>query len=427
MARARTMPRHTVAPAAAPEDQAAPEADTSATEPAGQDLHEPPAPQPPAGRPEPRTAGAHSARGRQNAHKDQSGSKKQTGDEHHSKLEERSMLDALWSAMSAVPTSVLSPPPAPVEEPMTGEAPAPAPQRPAPAIGIAPAPQPPIGLSEPPPVLTEPPPVLTEPGASGEPPAAPAAAPIAPAGLTGPAGLAGLGAAPEAPEAPAAQPDAGNAEPGQQTAPPSILGLEPSGIGRAGANTNRTIWAGPRHAAPHDWNSTSALLTVETPASITDAGLLVLRLVVGVTMAAHGAQKAFGAFGGPGLHDTAQMFATLGYQPGMLFALAAVVGELFGGLLLTAGLLTPLAAGGIIGVTVNAMVAVNFSNGFFATGNGVELPLVLSGGALALLLAGPGRYAADARIPFFNGLAVQCTAASVAMFALLTSLAAHLL
>jgi putative oxidoreductase len=240
----------------------------------------------------------------------------------------------------------------------------------------------------------------------------PAAAPVSP------------GVAPVSPGVASVPPSAAPVSP-PAAAVPSGLGL--LGLGRAAAATNRTIWAGPRHAAPHDWNSTSTVLTIETPAAVADAGLLVMRLVIGLTMAAHGAQKAFGAFGGTGLHGTAHMFASLGYQPGMLFAVAAVAGELFGGLLLVAGLLTPLAAGGIIGVTVNAMVAVNFSNGFFATNNGIELPLVLSGGALALLLAGPGRYAADARIPFFNGLAVQCAAASVATFALLTSLAAHML
>jgi putative oxidoreductase len=191
--------------------------------------------------------------------------------------------------------------------------------------------------------------------------------------------------------------------------------------------TNRTIWAGPRHAAPLDWTSTSALLTIETPAGITDAGLLLLRLVVGLTMAAHGSQKAFGVFGGDGFAATADGFSALGYQPGILFALAAIVGELFGGLFLAAGLLTPLAAGGIIGVTVNAMVAVNLGNGFFASHNGIELPLILSGAALGLLLAGPGRYSIDSRIPFFNGVAVKCVAAGIALLAMLTSLGAHLL
>ncbi|TQS40612.1 DoxX family protein [Cryptosporangium phraense] len=143
-------------------------------------------------------------------------------------------------------------------------------------------------------------------------------------------------------------------------------------------------------------------------------------------MAAHGAQKAFGAFGGDGFTATADGFSALGYQPGALFALAAIVGELFGGLFLAAGLLTPLAAGGIIGVTINAMVAVNLGNGFFATHDGIELPLILSGAALGLLLAGPGRYSADARIPFFNGAAVQTAAAGIALVALLASLGAHL-
>ena len=393
MARARTMPRHTAAPTPMPEGQTPPEPGGLAVGPEGQDLRESPSPptetQPATGRPETRGQGAHSSRSRQGPHKGRS------AEEHHSMFEERSVLDALWSAMVAAPTSVMSPPtsatPTTLDDPVAPEA--------VPAESAEAA----------------------APGAVAE---APVETPADEAPVAGPA--IGVAQAPTATPPPAPAPAGDPAATGPSTAPP-IHGLGLPGLNRAATSTNRTIWAGPRHAAPLDWNSTSALLTIETPASITDGGLLVLRLVVGLTMAAHGAQKAFGAFGGAGLHATAADFASLGYQPGMLFALAAVVGELFGGLLLTVGFLTPLAAGGIIGVTVNAIVAVNFSHGFFATSDGVELPLVLSGGALALLLAGPGRYAADARIPFFNGAALQCVAASVATFALLTSLAAHLL
>jgi putative oxidoreductase len=407
MARARTMPRHTAAPTPTPEGQNPSEPSAWAVGPEGQDLRESPSPSPPAeaqpatGRPETRGQGAHSSRGRQGSHKGRN------AEEHHSMFEDRSVLDALWSAMVAAPTSVMSPPtsatPAALDDPVAPETISAAPEEAvadAAVTGTAPtetaaAPTgPAIGVAQAPTATRPPADTLIDPAAAG---------------------------------AATASPDPGVTTAGTDppTPQPSLLGLP--GLNRAAASTNRTIWAGPRHAAPLDWNSTSALLTIETPASITDGGLLVLRLVVGLTMAAHGAQKAFGAFGGAGLHTTAADFASLGYQPGMLFALAAVVGELFGGVLLTVGLLTPLAAGGIIGVTVNAMVAVNFSHGFFATTDGIELPLVLSGGALALLLAGPGRYAADARIPFFNGAALQCVAASVATFALLTSLAAHLL
>lgn len=394
MARARTMPRQTATPTPAVGEPTPPESGEWTLGSAGQDLREGPEPpvepEPPADPPETRETGAHSIRTRLRSRTGRN------AEEQHSKVEDRSLLEALWSAIVAAPASVLSPPPAP---------PPPAPDA-APEAATAD----PAGTEEAPTKTAVDEPKVTAPAVGIA--KAPTAVPPPPAEAVGDHDTAEPGAAPEF-----GIPGFGIPFPG--------LGL--LGQGRTAANTNRTIWAGPRHAAPQDWNSTSALLTIETPASITDGGLLLLRLVVGLTMAAHGAQKAFGAFGGAGLHATATDFASLGYQPGLLFALAAVVGELFGGLLLTAGLLTPLAAGGIIGVTVNAMVAVNFSHGFFATNGGVELPLVLSGGALALLLAGPGRYAVDARIPFFNGAAVQCVAASIATFALLTSLAAHLL
>ena len=58
-----------------------------------------------------------------------------------------------------------------------------------------------------------------------------------------------------------------------------------------------------------------------------DLGLLVARLVLGPLMAAHGAQKLFGWFGGHGLSGTGGFFESLGFRPGRLFALAAGLGE----------------------------------------------------------------------------------------------------
>ncbi len=75
-----------------------------------------------------------------------------------------------------------------------------------------------------------------------------------------------------------------------------------------------------------------------------DIGMLILRLVVGFTMAAHGAQKLFGWFGGYGLAGTGGFFEKLGFRPGKLQAFLAGVAEFGGGLLLAAGLATPVAA-----------------------------------------------------------------------------------
>ena len=75
-----------------------------------------------------------------------------------------------------------------------------------------------------------------------------------------------------------------------------------------------------------------------------DTGILFLRVLVGVPIAAHGSQKLFGWFGGYGLKGTGGFFETLGFRPGVVFAAMAGLNEFVGGLLLTLGLLTPLGA-----------------------------------------------------------------------------------
>ncbi|WP_240466701.1 DoxX family protein [Streptomyces sp. S5] len=80
-----------------------------------------------------------------------------------------------------------------------------------------------------------------------------------------------------------------------------------------------------------------------------DAGLLLLRIAVGAIMAAHGAQKLFGWFGGGGIDGTAQFFTSVGYPAGEAMATVAALTETFGGLALILGLLTPLAAAAVTG------------------------------------------------------------------------------
>jgi putative oxidoreductase len=127
-----------------------------------------------------------------------------------------------------------------------------------------------------------------------------------------------------------------------------------------------------------------------------DIGLLLLRLAVGLTLAAHGAQKLFGWFGGPGLAGTGQFFAMLGFQPGRRHALMAGLAETGGGLLLALGLLTPLAAALIFSVMLVATMAVHIQKGFFAQNGGYEYPLVLGVAASAVAFAGPGALSFDA-------------------------------
>src|ERR1700679_830804 len=113
-------------------------------------------------------------------------------------------------------------------------------------------------------------------------------------------------------------------------------------------------------------------------------GLLILRVVLGLTLASHGTQKLFGWFGGPGLTGTANFLASLGFPPGRRHALMAGFSELGGGLLLALGLLTPLGAVAAISVMVVAVLTVHIKNGFFATNGGFEFNLLVASSALTL-------------------------------------------
>ncbi|WP_116051338.1 DoxX family protein [Amycolatopsis palatopharyngis] len=132
-----------------------------------------------------------------------------------------------------------------------------------------------------------------------------------------------------------------------------------------------------------------------------DFGLLVLRLVLGGTMAAHGLQKLFGAFDGPGINGFADALGGFGFtsQTTLLSWITALT-ELVGGLLLVFGLFTPIGAAGILGVAAS-IVFVKFGNGFFmGPQQGFEYELLIGAGALALLFTGSGRIAVDKNTPW---------------------------
>ncbi len=125
-------------------------------------------------------------------------------------------------------------------------------------------------------------------------------------------------------------------------------------------------------------------------------GLLLIRLVVGLTFAGHGVQKLFGWFGGHGLKGTAGFMESIGMKPGYLMALMAGLGEVLGGLLFAAGLLTPLGAALIIITMLVAIFTVHGKNGYWVTSNGYEYNLMLIVVALGVALIGPGAYSLDA-------------------------------
>lgn len=125
-----------------------------------------------------------------------------------------------------------------------------------------------------------------------------------------------------------------------------------------------------------------------------DFGLVVLRVVVGGIFVLHGLRHLFGWFGGPGAGQFANFLAGLGYTHSSIFAYVTGWTEVVGGLFLVLGLLTPLAAAGVLGVVVNAIVAAKTGHGFFGP-QGFELETVLAGGAFTLLFTGSGRFALD--------------------------------
>lgn len=122
---------------------------------------------------------------------------------------------------------------------------------------------------------------------------------------------------------------------------------------------------------------------------------LVLRVPVGIILAAHGAQKLFGWFGGYGLDGTGQWMASIGLEPGYFMALLAGSAEFFGGVALILGILTRPAAFVNAITMVVAIFAVHFTNGFFASNGGYEFALALLAATAALTLSGAGRLAID--------------------------------
>jgi putative oxidoreductase len=123
-------------------------------------------------------------------------------------------------------------------------------------------------------------------------------------------------------------------------------------------------------------------------------GILVLRLVVGLTLAAHGAQKLFGWFGGGGLRGTAGFFESIGFRSATSMAFLAALAET-SGLLFALGLVTPLAAFGMAVAMLVAVGSVHWTKGFFITSGGYEYNLLLIACAIAVTMTGPGRFSLD--------------------------------
>lgn len=123
-----------------------------------------------------------------------------------------------------------------------------------------------------------------------------------------------------------------------------------------------------------------------------DVGLLILRLVLGVTLAAHGYNKFFGGGRIPG---TARWFESIGMKPGKFHATVAATTEMAAGLGLAVGLLTPIPAAGFVSLMLVAAWTVHRANGFFIVKEGWEYNLVLAVSAIVVATLGAGKYSLD--------------------------------
>ena len=126
-----------------------------------------------------------------------------------------------------------------------------------------------------------------------------------------------------------------------------------------------------------------------------DIGMLVIRVFFGLAIAGHGAQKLLSWFGGYGIKGTGGFFENIGFRPGVVFATAAGLSEMGGGLLVTLGLLTPFGAAAVLSAMLVAMVSVHLRNGFFAAANGIELPFLYAVGAIGIAFTGGGAISLD--------------------------------
>ena len=126
-----------------------------------------------------------------------------------------------------------------------------------------------------------------------------------------------------------------------------------------------------------------------------DVGILLVRLAVGLTFAAHGAQKLLGWWGGPGFAGWTGGIARMGLRPAPLWAAISAGVEFFGGLLLALGLLTPIASAFLVAQSTYIVVRTHLPRGFWNSGGGIEFPLQLLAGSLLVVASGPGAVAID--------------------------------
>ena len=124
-------------------------------------------------------------------------------------------------------------------------------------------------------------------------------------------------------------------------------------------------------------------------------GLLVLRLVLGLILVGHGAQKLFGWWGGSGMTGWTGAMTRMRIRPVVPWAWMSALAEFVGGLLVAIGFLNPLGSFAIAGSMLVAIALVHWPKGFWTTKGGYEFNLLIIAAAAAVAIAGPGAYSLD--------------------------------
>ncbi|HEY3085264.1 MAG TPA: DoxX family protein [Candidatus Dormibacteraeota bacterium] len=127
-------------------------------------------------------------------------------------------------------------------------------------------------------------------------------------------------------------------------------------------------------------------------------GLLILRVVIGLIVAAHGLQKLFGWWGGPGINGWIGAMNRMRIRPPVAWAWISTLAEVVGGLGLAVGLLTPLPSLAIAGSMLVAIALVHWPKGFWTTKGGYEFNLSILAAIAAIALIGPGAYSLDSAL-----------------------------
>lgn len=126
-----------------------------------------------------------------------------------------------------------------------------------------------------------------------------------------------------------------------------------------------------------------------------DLALFILRVVIGLLLAGHGAQKLFGWFKGPGMQGFTGWLASMGFRPAHVWAWIAAICEFAGGILFALGLFSPLGSLGIAASMITAIAKVHWPK-IWVTEGGLELPLTNLAVVIAVGVAGPGAISLDA-------------------------------